>query len=133
PRPHTYPLSLHDALPIFKIRQLYPVRYSGVVYEYVQPAELSSHLCHHPTDLVVASDVRLERGSFDARALDVGCEFLGRFTGFAVIDCDAADPGSGQIRNHGAADSSGAPGHQCYPSAKFHRFASLTISNPIAN
>src|SRR5207247_9574409 len=97
------------------------------------PAELAGTLGHRPTDLVVPSDARLERGSFAARALDVGCEFLGRFTGFAVIDCGAADPGPGQIRNHGAADSSGAPGHQCYPAAKFHRFASITISNPIAN
>ena len=96
----SFKVNIEDFVPDFvgqplKIRQLYPVRYSGVVDQYVQPTELSSHLCHHPTDLVVASDVRLERGSFDARALDVGCEFLGRFTGLAVIDCDAADSGSG--------------------------------------
>src|SRR5439155_2155791 len=67
----SFKVNIEDFVPDFvgqplKIRQLYPVRYSGVVDQYVQPTELSSHLCHHPTDLVVASDVRLERGSFDA-------------------------------------------------------------------
>jgi hypothetical protein len=60
-----------------KIGEINPMRYAGIIDQYVQAPELPADLLDHATHLRIALDIGLNRECFHSGALQIGDKLLG--------------------------------------------------------